>query len=62
MEDTNDIKNSITKLMNAIECDYGKIKLPGQLYEKEMRDYPLSEAVIDKLVELYHNFYMNKVQ
>ena len=51
--DKPDLLSTIIDLISAIECDYGKISSPGELYTRDMKEHPLSNAVIEKLFKVY---------
>ena len=43
----------IEELVSLIATDYGNVEDDNKLYEDEIRCYPLSRKIIDKLIELY---------
>jgi hypothetical protein len=51
------LQKSVIDLLEAIECDYGKINVPGQLYQRDMTDNALSSEVIKRLIDFYESGY-----
>ena len=49
-----DVRAASEELFKTLKMDYGTFSSKNGVYEKEMRDYPLSDAVITAIIEWYN--------
>ena len=52
-ENEQKISEAAERLADTFKLDYTKLDNPEVIYEKDVRKYPLSECVIDDLINLY---------
>ena len=52
-ENEQKIIEAAERLADSFRVDYTKLDNPEDIYEKDVRKYPLSECVIDDLINLY---------